>query len=65
MEVAYSTARKIWYRSPQIQKEEGKSVKKSMETEESRDEFVRNVLARERATMHPKGASEETAIELD
>ncbi|KAF2631927.1 hypothetical protein BU25DRAFT_445105 [Macroventuria anomochaeta] len=66
MEAAYSTARKIWYRSPRFQKEgEVKLGRASMETRESRDEFVRKGLAHERAAIRMKGASEETAIELD
>lgn len=64
MEVAYSTSRKVWYRSPQIQSEVRKSVKKSMQTEESRETFVQNTLASERASMYSQDMSEETAIEL-
>ncbi|KAF1923913.1 uncharacterized protein M421DRAFT_425245 [Didymella exigua CBS 183.55] len=67
MEVAYSTARKIWYRKSPSLREEGKApaVRKSMETRESRDAFVRDALASERASLHSQGASEDTAIELD
>lgn len=58
MEVAYSAARKIWYRSPLIQKE-GKPVKKSLETKESRDEFVRRTLEAEWAAMSSEIGREE------
>ncbi|KAJ4380558.1 hypothetical protein N0V86_003917 [Didymella sp. IMI 355093] len=57
MEIAYSTARKVWFRISQIQKE-GKTLKKSLATKESRDEFVRNALKTEWATMSTKGSSE-------
>ncbi|KAF3047890.1 hypothetical protein E8E11_009229 [Didymella keratinophila] len=46
MEIAYSSAHRTWYRSPVIQKE-GKSLKKSLETKESRDEFVRKTFEAE------------------
>ena len=66
MEVAYCSARKMWYQCPRFQKKgEEKSVRTSMETKESRDEFVREGLARERAAMCTEGASEEIAIKLD
>jgi hypothetical protein len=66
MEVSYSTAHKRWYRSPRFQKDgEGKPGRASMETKESRDEFVRKGLEQERAVMRTKGGSEKTAIELE
>lgn len=67
MELGYSAAHKIWYRNtPPARKEGvGKMVRKSMETRESRDAFVRDVLASEQASLRRQGASEETAIELD
>lgn len=66
MEVSYSTARKRWYHSPRFRKdEEGKSGRASMDTKESRDEFVRKGLEQERAVMRTKGGSEKTAIELE
>jgi hypothetical protein len=51
METAYSAARKTWYYSPVIQKE-GQSLKKSLETKQSRDEFVRKAFEVERAERH-------------
>lgn len=65
MEIAYSTARKIWHRSPLIQKE-GKHVKKTLETKESRDEFVRNTLEAEWAAMSTQiGRAEDKEEEED
>ena len=54
MEIAYSAARKTWYRSPVIQKE-GKFLKKSLETKESRDEFVRKTFEAEWAERREEG----------
>ena len=50
METGYSAARKTWYQSPVTQKE-GKVLKKSLETKESRDEFVRKAFEVEWAEM--------------
>lgn len=58
MEIAYSAALKVWHRSPLAQKE-GKTVKKSLETRESRDEFVRTTLKAEWAAMSGKTSPEE------
>ncbi|KAJ4986917.1 hypothetical protein SVAN01_07595 [Stagonosporopsis vannaccii] len=64
-EISYSTARKRWCRASRLQEEgKEKSVRASMETKESREEFVRQGLALERAAVHIPGASEEPAIEL-
>jgi hypothetical protein len=57
MEIAYSTARKVWFRNPQTQKE-GKTLKKSLATKESREEYVRNALKTEWATLSTKGSCE-------
>jgi hypothetical protein len=66
MEIAYSTRRKLWYRSIRIQKQgEEKVWRGSMESQESRDEFVKMGLEKEWAAMRIEGASEETAIELE
>jgi hypothetical protein len=61
MEIAYSSARKMWYQSPLIQKE-GRSLKKSLETKERRDEFVRNTLEAEWAAMSTKIGREEDEL---
>lgn len=66
MRSAYSTACKKWNLVSRLQEGRNEtSVKASMETKESRDAFVRQGLALERAAMHIKGVSEDTAIELD
>ncbi|XPS75185.1 hypothetical protein M3J09_007292 [Ascochyta lentis] len=66
MEMAYSTARRAWCRSPRVQKEgHGRTGRSSMETQESRDEFVRKSLKEERTAMCTEGFSEKTAIRLE
>ena len=67
MEVGYSAACKRWYHNPrQVSKGgEEKSVRASMETKDSRDEFVRKGLEQEKAAMRIDGGSHGTAIELD
>ncbi|KAF3043459.1 hypothetical protein E8E12_008879 [Didymella heteroderae] len=58
MEVAYSATRKVWYQSPLIRKE-GKPLRKSLETKESRDAFVRSTLKAEWAAMSTEICREE------
>lgn len=64
MGIAYDTAHKRWYKR---WREEGstKLARASMETRESRDEYVKRGLAYERTVMGMKGCSEESAIELE
>ncbi|KZM28586.1 uncharacterized protein EKO05_0001426 [Ascochyta rabiei] len=66
MEVAYYASRRAWYRSPRAQKGgHENSERASMETRESRDEFVRKVLREEWTAMRTEGVSEKTDVDLD
>lgn len=66
LEIRYTTRNKRWYESSRRQADyEGKSIRASLLTRESRDEFVRNALKQERAAMRMECASQETAIALN
>ncbi|KAF2993608.1 hypothetical protein E8E13_001608 [Curvularia kusanoi] len=65
MSVAYSTSQKRWYRTQFYDEVVSRPGRRSLETKESREEFVRKQIAFERDQMGMEGSSEENAIELD
>lgn len=65
MEMAYHAGRKTWYRAPRwLAEGEGKTLRASMKTRESRAAFVREGLQYEHKVMGMGGTSEKTAIVL-